>query len=63
VLLDDGRVTSSLDVSEALVRLPVINVDYVFAEQEFRDKAKDFIRNGLQQIIKPLREEEEKKNG
>lgn len=61
VLLDDGRVASSLDVSEVLVRLPVINVDYVFAEQEFRDEAEKLIRKDGQQIIKPLKEEE--KNG
>lgn len=57
VLLRDGQIVSSRALSETLNRVPVISVDYVFADQSIYDKAKNWIKENRTDIIQPPKEE------
>ena len=57
VLLRDGQIVSSRALSETLNRVPVISVDYVFADQSIYDKAKNWIKENRTDIIQPPNEE------
>jgi len=56
VLMKDGRITSSLDLSETLQHLPVVAVDYVFVVPDKLRKAKEWLQKSREQIIQPKSE-------
>ena len=49
----DGRIVSSVAISETLVRLPAASFDYVFVTPEFHKRALDWLANNRPKIIKP----------
>jgi len=53
VRLRDGQVVSSLAVSEALNNVPVVSVDYVFAERSTFSKANEWLKAHRTNIVKP----------
>lgn len=53
VRLRDGRIASSLSVSESLNRLPVLSIDYVFASRDIAATANEWIRQHRNGLIKP----------
>lgn len=57
VRMRDGRVVSSIDVSTALNHVPVVSVDYVFADRSCFLEAKDWLDDNRNRIIEPVREE------
>ena len=56
VQLRNDEVVSSLDVSETLGQLPVVSVDYVFAERAQFDDAKKWLDEHRTGIIRPQEE-------
>ena len=58
VKLRDGQVVSSLAQSEALNKIPVVSVDYVFAERSVLDKAKGWLDARRENIVQLSKEEE-----
>ena len=57
VRMRDGRVESSLSVSNTLNHVPVVSIDYVFADRScFRD-AKSWLNDNLREIIELKSEE------
>ena len=52
VLIDDRTILSSLAVSSVLTHLPIISVDYVFVERSVEDKARSWLENNRQDVIK-----------
>lgn len=59
VRMRDGRIVSSLAVSEVLNNVPVLSVDYVFAERDIFDRAEKWLTENLNTIIKPQKEEDD----
>ena len=59
VRLRDGQIVSSLAMSETLNRVPVVSIDYVFAERSIFDRAKKWLNQHRPEIIKPAEEEGE----
>ena len=59
VKLRDGQVVSSLVKSEALSRIPVVSIDYVFAERSVFENAKEWLSENRTEIIQLVEEEEE----
>jgi HD superfamily phosphohydrolase len=59
VLGRDGRISSSLTTSVALARLPVLAVDFVFADREVFDDAGRWLKDGREAIIGGTLKEEE----
>jgi HD superfamily phosphohydrolase len=57
VRLGDNRIALSLAVSEALSKLPAINVDYVFADRAIEKDASRWLQENLIEIIQPKGEE------
>ena len=57
VRLRDGQVVSSLALSETLKKLPTVSIDYVFSDRKMIDKAKKWLGENLEEIIKPEKEE------
>jgi len=55
VRIRDG-IVSSLSISDALNRVPVISIDYVFAERSMLDKATRWLTRNKVEIIKPKEE-------
>ncbi len=53
----DGRIVSSLSLSETLNRLPTVAVDYVFIAPELQKKAKEWLNRERNDIIKLGKEE------
>ena len=53
VRLRDGQVVSSLAVSETLNHVPVVFVDYVFAERSILTKAHEWLRTHRADVVKP----------
>jgi hypothetical protein len=53
----DNRVSLSSMMSEVLTHLPVVDVDYVFAEKSIVDLAKRWIEKHRTEIIKSTKEE------
>jgi len=51
VLGRDGRIASSLSMSETLKRVPVVAVDYVFISPDIRDDAERWMRKNRDSII------------
>ena len=59
VKLRDSQVVSSLVKSEALGKIPVVSIDYVFAEREIFDVAKEWLEKNRAEIVQLVEEEEE----
>jgi len=53
VLMRDGTVVSSVTVSPALAKLPLLSIDYVFIEKELLDKARGWLNTNKHAIILP----------
>ncbi len=51
VLQSDGRIASSLAVSDMLQHIPIAAIDSVFVEPAIRDKAMEFINHNREQIL------------
>lgn len=60
VLLRDGSVVSSLSLSQALGKLPIVTIDYVFIDPDpdIRDHAEKWLKKNKTDIIKPKGGEE-----
>ena len=56
VKLRDGRVVSSLNVSDTLKRLPVVSMDYVYAERSLYDRASEWLQEHRKDVIRPEEE-------
>lgn len=56
VLLRDGRLASSLQISEALVHIPAAKFEYVFIPRELRDEARTWLRTNVGTVVQPPRE-------
>lgn len=61
VRMRDGQIVSSLAISEALNTLPVVSVDYVFADRSKLDEATKWLYQNQTDIVKP--KEEDADNG
>lgn len=59
VRMRDGRIVSSLAISEVLNNVPVLSVDYVFAERGVFDQAEQWLKENRQKIIELKKEEED----
>jgi len=57
VKLRDGQIVSSLAVSDTLNRVPVVSIDYVFAERSVISKASEWLKRHRADIVKPREEE------
>lgn len=57
VRTSDGRIVSSLSVSETLQRLPVVATEYVFVEPSLRDKARQWLEDNRESIVVQARED------
>ena len=53
----DGRIASSLSVSEVLQRIPVPAFDCVFIEPTLHAKAMKWLAENLERVIRPTKEE------
>jgi uncharacterized protein len=49
----DDRINSSLAISETLKNLPVVSIDYVFADRSINEEAEKWLNSERQAIIKP----------
>ena len=56
VKLRDDKVVSSLAVSETLNQLPVVSVDYVYAERSRYDRAEKWLQKHREKVIQPQEE-------
>jgi HD superfamily phosphohydrolase len=56
VLMKDGRIASSVALSETLQRLPVVAVDYVFIVPERLKEAEPWLRTNRPKLIEPQAE-------
>ena len=56
VKLRDGKVVSSLTVSDTLKRLPVVSIDYVYAGRSLHDRAREWWREHREDVIRPQEE-------
>jgi len=54
VLIRDGRIVSSMEMSEALNNLPLIAVDYVFIAPENKKDAEAWLKRNRERIIKAM---------
>jgi hypothetical protein len=55
----NGEILSALSVSETLNRVPVVSIDYVFAERSACEAARTWLDQNVSEIIRPRREEAE----
>ena len=58
VKLRDGKIVSSLTVSDTLKRLPVVSIDYVYAGRSLHDRAREWWREHREEVIQPQEEAE-----
>lgn len=49
----DGRIVSSLAISDTLGRIPVAALDYVFIREDLLKKAEEWLKNNREKIIRP----------
>jgi hypothetical protein len=56
VRMRDGEVVSSLAVSETLNKVPVVSIDYVFADRSVIAEASRWIKTEKLSVIKPVEE-------
>jgi len=61
VRMRDGRIVSSITFSEVLSNIPVVSIDYVFANRQFFAKANTWLNDNRLTIIN--KQEEEKQDG
>ena len=59
VRMHDGQIVSSLSLSKTLNEVPVVSVDFVFAEGGIRSEANEWLNQKREQIIEPKQEETE----
>ena len=57
VQMSDSRIVSSLALSDALSNVPVVSVDYVFADRSCFDEASKWLNENRHTIIQPEKEE------
>jgi len=57
VLMRDGRVAASHSVSEALTKLPIVRVEYVYVAPELREEAQQWLQEKREELIQPKEEE------
>ena len=57
----DGRIVSSITFSEVLNNIPVVSIDYVFANRQFFAEANTWLNDNRLTIIN--KQEEEKQDG
>jgi len=57
VLLHDGSVQQSLDLSQTIQHLPVVAIEYIFASLGDRKQAEKWIENNREKIIRDIEEE------
>ncbi len=57
VIMRNRGIISSLSLSETLKNIPVVSVDYVFADRDYFHEAREWIDKNRQNIIKPQSEE------
>jgi hypothetical protein len=57
VRMRDGRIVSSLAVSGVLNNVPVLSVDYVFAQRDVFDQAENWLKENRNTIIEPQKED------
>ena len=58
VKLRDDNVVSSLAVSDALNRLPVVSIDYVYVERSRHNRANKWLESHREEVIRPQGEED-----
>jgi uncharacterized protein len=58
VRMRDGQIVSSLAVSEALNNVPIVSVDYIFADRSIYDKADAWLKENRISVITPKQEED-----
>ena len=58
VSMRDGRIASSLSVSDTLMHLPLLSVDTVFAERGVHAQAETWLKINRGAILRPVTEEE-----
>ena len=51
VVLRNGQIMSSLSISQALSTIPVVSVDFVFADRSIHKKADEYLQNEHDQIF------------
>lgn len=59
VQMRDGRIASSLDISETLKNIPIVSIDHVFADRSCFDEARKWLKDNRSCIIKPKSEGED----
>ena len=59
VRMRDDQIVSSLGLSDALNQVPMVSVDYVFAERERYWEANEWLKKNRAEIIKPVEEEKD----
>lgn len=57
VLCKDGRIVDSGKLSHVLASLPVVDIDYVFIRPDLLTEAEKWLKDNLQSILNPSREE------
>ncbi len=58
VLMNDGRIASSISLSETLRQLPIAKFEYVFVEPGLHKRASDWLDSKRDEIIRPKEEDE-----
>jgi len=58
VLAEDNRIIPSLELSETLKRVPIMAIDYVFINPEFRHDGEIWKKQNLEKIIMLKKEEQ-----
>jgi hypothetical protein len=53
VKMRDGRIVSSMAVSETLSKLPVLAVDFVFVDPKIVDQARSWLERNRARLIQP----------
>jgi HD superfamily phosphohydrolase len=56
VLTDEGRIASSVELSETLQRLPLVDVDYVFVHADQLETAEHWLNANRERLIQPTGE-------
>jgi hypothetical protein len=54
----DGEIVSSLAISDTLNRVPVVSIDYVFADRSVISSAKAWLDGNRATLIQPKKEKD-----
>ncbi|HQQ00755.1 MAG TPA: HD domain-containing protein [bacterium] len=57
VRMRDGSIVSSLAISETLNKVPMVNIDYIFADRSVLPDAEKWLKRNRHSVIQPLGEE------